>query len=75
MIGKTVTIVGTDVNGDALTEVIQTWFTTTSGTTAFFQTITSATVSAQPADNVSLGMTADVDGSILLEEQELDKLT
>ena len=63
---KTVTIVGTDVNGDALTEVITLpgSATTTSGTTAFFKTITSATVSAQPAANVSLGITADVAGGV-----------
>ena len=63
---KTVTIVGTDENGDALTEVITLpgSATTTSGTTGAFATITSATVSAQPAANVSLGMTADVFGSI-----------
>ena len=63
---KTVTIVGTDVNGDALTEVITLpgSATTTAGTTAFFLTITSATVSAQPAANVSLGMTADVAGGV-----------
>ena len=63
---KTITIVGTDVNGDALTEVITLpgSATTTSGTTDFFQTITSATVSAQPAANVSLGMTADVAGGV-----------
>ena len=64
--GITVTIVGTDENGDALTEVINLpgSATTTSGTTNAFLTITSATVSAQPAANVSLGMTADVFGSI-----------
>ena len=63
---KTVTIVGTDVNGDAATEVIAlpSSATTTAGTTIFFQTITSATVSAQPAANVSLGMTADVAGGV-----------
>ena len=63
---KTVTIVGTDVNGDDATEVISLPGTasTTSGTTTFFQTITSATVSAQPAANVSLGMTDDVAGGI-----------
>ena len=62
----TVTIVGTDENGDALTEVITLpgSATTTSGTTNAFLTITSATVSAQPAANVSLGMTADVFGGI-----------
>ena len=63
---KTVTIVGTDVNGDAATEVIAlpSSATTTAGTTIFFQTITSATVSAQPAANVSLGMTAGVAGGV-----------
>jgi len=62
----TVTVVGTDVNGDSVTEVITLpgSASTTSGTTAFFQTITSATVSAQPAANVSLGMTDDVAGGI-----------
>ena len=64
--GKTVTIVGTDVNGDAATEVISLpgSASTTAGTTIFFQTITSATVSAQPAANVSLGMTAEVAGGV-----------
>tara|TARA_R100000005_G_scaffold95614_1_gene77867 strand:+ start:334 stop:936 length:603 start_codon:yes stop_codon:yes gene_type:complete len=63
---KTVTIVGTDEKGEAATEVINLpgSATTTSGTTTAFLTITSATVSAQPAANVSLGMTADVFGSI-----------
>jgi len=62
----TVTIVGTDEKGDAATEVITLpgSATTTAGTTTAFLTITSATVSAQPAANVSLGMTADVFGSI-----------
>ena len=64
--GKTITIVGTDQYGDALTEVITLTGSaeTSSGTTGAFLTITSATVSAQPSDNVSLGMTADVFGSI-----------
>jgi len=63
---KTVTIVGTDVFGNSITEVIDLPGTasTTSGTTNFFQTITSATVSAQPAANVSLGMTSDVAGGV-----------
>ena len=62
----TVTIVGTDEKGTAATEVITLpgSATTTAGTTTAFLTITSATVSAQPAANVSLGMTADVFGSI-----------
>tara|TARA_Y100000289_G_scaffold57823_1_gene62550 strand:+ start:121 stop:714 length:594 start_codon:yes stop_codon:yes gene_type:complete len=62
----TVTIVGTDEKGTAATEVITLpgSASTTSGTTTAFLTITSATVSAQPAANVSLGMTADVFGSV-----------
>ena len=62
----TVTIVGTDEKGAAATEVITLpgSASTTSGTTTAFLTITSATVSAQPAANVSLGMTADVFGSV-----------
>jgi len=64
--GKTITIVGTDEKGTAATEVITLpgSATTTAGTTTAFLTITSATVSAQPAANVSLGMTADVFGSV-----------
>jgi hypothetical protein len=64
--GITVTIVGTDEKGAAATEVINLpgSATTTAGTTTAFLTITSATVSAQPAANVSLGMTADVFGSV-----------
>ncbi len=64
--GKTITIVGKDHNNDDATEVITLTGSaeTSSGTTAFFQTITSATVSAQPAANVSLGMTADVAGGV-----------
>ena len=62
----TVTIVGTDTSGESLSEVITLpgSASTTSGTTNFFKTITSATVSAQPAANVSLGMTSDVSGTI-----------
>ena len=64
--GKTITIVGKDHNNDDATEVITLTGSaeTSAGTTTAFLSITSATVSAQPADNVSLGMTADVFGSI-----------
>ena len=57
--GKTVTITGTDVNGDAQTEVITLpgSATTTSGTT-YFRTVTAASASAQPAANVSIGHAA-----------------
>ena len=53
-------------NNDDATEVITLTGSaeTSSGTTIFFQTITSATVSAQPAANVSLGITADVAGGV-----------
>ena len=64
--GKTITIVGKDHNNEDATEVITLTGSaeTSSGTTIAFLTITSATVSAQPAANVSLGMTADVFGSV-----------
>ena len=64
--GKTITIVGKDHNNDDATEVITLTGSaeTSAGATTAFLSITSATVSAQPADNVSLGMTADVFGSV-----------
>jgi hypothetical protein len=53
---KTVTVVGTDVFGDALTEVItSTSSAETVAGTKLFKTITSATCSAQYAANVSVG--------------------
>jgi len=57
--GKTVTITGTDVNRDAQTEVITLpgSATTTAGT-KFFKTVTAAEASAQPAANVSIGMSS-----------------
>lgn len=63
--GKTVTIVGTDIAGTALTEIITLpgSATTTAGT-MYFLTVTSATVSAQPAANVSLGMSTGAAQSI-----------
>jgi len=62
----TVTLVGTDTNDESITEIIALpgSASTTSGTTNFFKTITSATVSAQPTANVSLGMTTEVAGTI-----------
>jgi hypothetical protein len=58
--GKTVTLTGTDVNGDAQTEVITlTGSATAHAGTKFFKTITAAAASAQPAANVSIGMAAD----------------
>ena len=64
--GKTITIVGKDHNNEDATEVITLTGSAETGTatSTAFLSITSATVSAQPAANVSLGMTADVFGSI-----------
>ena len=54
--GKTVTLTGTDLNGNSQTEVITlpASATTTAGTN-YFLTVTAAEMSAQPAANVSLG--------------------
>lgn len=57
---KTVTITGTDLDGETLTETITLpgSATTTSGT-KYFKTVTAAEISAQPAGNVSIGHAAD----------------
>jgi len=57
--GKTVTLTGTDLNGNAQTEVITLpgSATDTAGT-KYFLTVTAAEMSAQPAGNVSLGFNA-----------------
>ena len=54
--GKTVTLTGTDLNGNSQTEVITLpgSATDTAGT-KYFLTVTGAEMSAQPAGNVSLG--------------------
>ena len=54
--GKTVTLTGTDLNGNAQTEVITLpgSVTDTAGT-KYFLTVTAAEMSAQPSGNVSLG--------------------
>ena len=54
--GKTVTLTGTDLNGNAQTEVITLpgSAATTAGT-KYFLTVTAAEMSAQPVGNVSLG--------------------
>ena len=56
---KTVTLTGTDLNGNSQTEVITLpgSAATTAGT-KYFLTVTSAEMSAQPAGNVSLGFNA-----------------
>jgi hypothetical protein len=56
---KTVTITGTDLDGETITETITLpgSATTTAGT-KYFKTVTAAEISAQPAGNVSIGHAA-----------------
>tara|TARA_R110001583_G_scaffold33127_3_gene112174 strand:- start:19 stop:621 length:603 start_codon:yes stop_codon:yes gene_type:complete len=70
--GKTVTIVGTDLNNGALTEVItSTGSAETVTGTKYFKTITSATCSTQYAGNVSVGMAAQATASITINRATL----
>ena len=64
--GKTVALVGVGVDGEALEETITLpgSATTTAGTTNYFASVTSATVSAQPAANVSLGILTTSAGQV-----------
>ena len=64
--GKTVALVGVGVGGEALEETITLpgSATTTAGTTNYFASVTSATVSAQPAANVSLGILTTSAGQV-----------
>jgi len=64
--GKTVALVGVGVDGEALEETITLLGSAaeTAGTTNYFVSITSATVSAQPAANVSLGILTTSAGQV-----------
>jgi len=64
--GKTVALVGVGVDGEALEETITLpgSATTTAGTTNYFASVSSATVSAQPAANVSLGILTTSAGQV-----------
>jgi len=64
--GKTVALVGVGVDGEALSETITLLGSaaTTTGTTNYFASVTTATVSAQPAANVSLGILTDTGGQV-----------
>tara|TARA_R110000803_G_scaffold35103_3_gene76192 strand:- start:788 stop:1390 length:603 start_codon:yes stop_codon:yes gene_type:complete len=69
---KTVTIVGTDLNGGALTEIIvSTGSAATVAGTKYFKTVTSATCSAQYAANASVGMAANATASITINRASL----
>ena len=53
---KSFTVVGTDVNGDVLTETVTGADTGTATSSGFFKTITSITAVGNPAGNVSAGI-------------------
>lgn len=57
--GRTFTIVGTDINGDAQTESITGPDTTAVTTTAYFKTVTQVTVDDDTAGAITVGMSAD----------------
>jgi len=65
--GVTFTTVGTDANGDALTEVITGVNAATASSTGYFQTVTSITTSGATTGNVSAGVL----GAILATSGEM----
>ena len=65
--GVTFTTVGTDANGDALTEVITGVNAATASSTGYFQTVTSITTSGSTTGNVSAGVL----GAILATSGEM----
>ena len=62
--GKTFTVVGTDVNGDALSETVTGANAGTATSTGYFATISSITAVGNPAGNMSAGINANVAGVI-----------
>jgi len=61
---KTFTVVGTDVNGDALSETVTGANAGTATSTGYFATISSITAVGNPAGNMSAGINANVAGVI-----------
>lgn len=57
--GRTFTITGTDVNGDALVETLTGPDTATVTTTGYFRTVTQVTVDNDTAGAITVGMSAD----------------
>jgi len=57
--GRTFTITGTDVNGDALVETLAGPDTATVTTTGYFRTVTQVTVDDNTAGAITVGMSAD----------------
>ena len=62
--GKTFTVVGTDVHGDALSETVTGANAGTATSTGYFATISSITAVGNPAGNMSAGINANVAGVI-----------
>ena len=62
--GITFTVVGTDVNGDALSETVTGANAGTATSTGYFATISSITAVGNPAGNMSAGINANVAGVI-----------
>jgi hypothetical protein len=69
--GRTFTITGTDVNGDAQTETITGPNTTTVTGTAYFKTVTTVNVDDDTAGAITVGMSADAADVIFRERARL----
>ena len=61
---KTFTVVGTDVNGDALSETVTGANAGTATSTGYFATISSITAVGNPAGNMSAGINSEVAGIV-----------
>ena len=61
---KSFTVVGTDVNGDALSETVTGADTGTATSTGYFATVSSITAVGNPAGNVSAGVNSEVAGIV-----------
>ena len=62
--GITFTVVGTDVNGDALSETVTGANAGTATSTGYFATISSITAVGNPAGNMSAGINSEVAGIV-----------
>ena len=62
--GKTFTVVGTDIHGDALSETVTGADTGTATSSGYFATISSITADGNPAGNMSAGINSNVAGVV-----------
>ena len=69
--GITFTVVGTDINGDALSETVTGANAGTATSTGYFATISSITAVGNPAGNMSAGINSEVAGVIFKDVHEL----